>query len=156
MAPVKPEESTLQGKLQQFELTCRSKNIKITHQRREIFLFMASSGKHPSAEEIYKSIKVRLPMVSLDTVYRTLATFEKAGIISRVHALEDRVRFDANCNLHHHLICISCRGIVDFYWPAFDLIQLPTEANEWGTIKAKQVEIRGVCAKCSKRRGSKH
>ena len=151
-----PEDSTLQEKLKQFELTCKSKNIKITHQRREIFLLMASSKNHPSVEEIYKSIKIALPMISLDTVYRTLTTFEKAGIISRVHALDDRVRFDANLKIHHHLICTNCRGIVDFYWPAFDSIKLPPETNEWGAIQVKQVEIRGICTKCSKRRGSKY
>jgi Fur family peroxide stress response transcriptional regulator len=153
---VKSENNTLQEKLKQFEFTCRSKHIKITHQRREIFLLLASSNNHPSAEEIYKRIKIALPMISLDTVYRTLTTFEKAGIISRVQALDDRVRFDANLKLHHHLICSGCRRVVDFYWPAFDSIPLPPETDAWGTIKVKQVEIRGICTKCSKRRGSKH
>jgi Fur family peroxide stress response transcriptional regulator len=151
---MKPKKSSLQEKLKQFEGSCRLQNIKITHQRREIFLLMASSETHPSAEEIYKRIKTKLPMISLDTVYRTLTTFEKAGIISRVQAFDNRVRFDANRNLHHHLICTSCKGIVDFYWPAFDSIQLPPDTNRWGTIKVKQVELRGICTKCSKRRGS--
>ena len=151
---MKQENNTLQEKLEQFECTCRSNGIKITHQRREIFILMASSQDHPSAEAIYKRIKFKLPMISLDTVYRTLTTFENAGIISRVQALDDRVRFDANLNLHHHLICTRCKGVVDFYWPAFDSIQLPPETIRWGTIKVKQAELRGGCAKCSKRKGS--
>jgi Fur family peroxide stress response transcriptional regulator len=149
---MKPPKNSLQEKLKQFERFCRLKNIKITHQRREIFILMTSLAIHPSAEEIFKRIKTKLPMISLDTVYRTLTTFEKAGIISRVQAFDDRIRFDANLQPHHHLICTKCKGIVDFYWPAFDSIQLPPDTNRWGTIKLKQVELRGGCIKCSKRR----
>lgn len=142
-------DAILKEKIEQFERACRSNSIKITHQRREIFLLMAAAQSHPSAEVIYRHIKTRLPMISLDTVYRTLALFERIGIISRVQILDDRGRFDANPLPHHHLICSRCKGITDFYWPAIDSMQLPPETKRWGAIETKQLELRGICADCS-------
>jgi len=131
-----------------FEKICRDNGLKLTHQRIEIFRALASSAEHPSAERIYKRLLPNFATISLDTVYRTLLTFEKLGLVSRVQALDDRGRFDANLAPHHHIICTKCKNIMDFYWPTFDEIQLPLETKRWGRIKFKQVELRGVCDSC--------
>ena len=126
----------------------REAGLKLTHQRLEIYREVTEASDHPSAEDIYRRVRPRLPTVSLDTVYRTLLTFEKLGIISRVQALDDRGRFDANLAPHHHMICTTCKIIMDFYWPSFDEIQPPPETKKWGRIKFRQAELRGVCEKC--------
>ena len=138
----------LRKKIKTFEQVCRDSGIKLTHQRMEIFREIAASTAHPSAEEIHKRLKSKLPMISLDTVYRTLAAFEKFCVIRRVHVLDDRGRFDTNLTPHHHLVCMKCKAIQDFYWPTFDEIQLPFETKKWGQVNSKQVELRGICDNC--------
>ncbi len=141
----------LQEKLKKFEQLCRENGIKITHQRMEIFREIASSSDHPSVEQMYNNLKPKLPMISLDTLYRTLSTFETIGIISKVSVSDNRGRFDSNLVPHHHLVCTKCKGILDFYWPTLDKIKVPSETKKWGKILAKQVELRGICADCLKR-----
>jgi len=145
---MKDNNPGLEKSLIDFEKICRDHGLKLTHQRMEIFRELASSSEHPSAEKIYKRLLSKFPTISLDTVYRTLFTFEKIGVISRVQALDDRGRFDANLTHHHHMVCTTCKSIMDFYWPTFDKIQLPLETKKWGRIKSKQVELRGVCDNC--------
>jgi len=145
------KKHTLREKIEAFEHVCRDKGIKLTHQRMEIFREIVNSAAHPSAEEIHKRLKLKLPMISLDTIYRTLSAFEKFGIITRVQVLYDKGRFDTNLTPHHHLICTQCKGILDFYWPTFDKIKVPSETKKWGKILAKQVELRGICESCLKR-----
>jgi len=142
------KKHTLREKIEAFEHVCRDKGIKLTHQRMEIFREIAHSVTHPSAEEIHKRLKSKLPMISLDTVYRTLSTFETIGIISKVSVLVNKVRFDSNLIPHHHLVCTKCKGILDFYWPTFYKIKVPSETKKWGKILAKQVELRGICESC--------
>jgi Fur family peroxide stress response transcriptional regulator len=132
-----------------FEKICRDNGLKLTHQRIEILRVLASHEEHPSAEKIYKRLISKFPTISLDTVYRTLLTFEKLGIISRVQVLDDRGRFDANLDLHHHMICTKCKSITDFYWPTFDDTELPPEIKTWGRGKSRQGEVRGVCDSCT-------
>lgn len=135
-----------------FKRVCSDWGIKVTPQRLEIFFEISRSRDHPSAEDLYDRVKTRLPTISLDTVYRTLATFERCGIVMKVQFLEDRLRFDPNMQTHHHLFCTDCRNIVDFSWPDLDKAPLPREVTEWGRPESRQVSIRGVCRACSKKR----
>ena len=139
------------AKLKEFQQICKEKGIKLTHQRMEIFHEITISEEHPSAEEIHKRLKHRLPMISLDTVYRTLSILEQYGIIARVQVLDDRGRFDANLTPHHHLVCTECKSIQDFYWPVFNKMELPPETGQWGKINSTHVEIRGICENCMKK-----
>jgi Fur family peroxide stress response transcriptional regulator len=127
---------------------CKEKGLKLTHQRLEVYREIAAGGGHPCAEELYRRLHPRLPTLSLDTVYRTLMTFEKHGLIRRVEVLDDRARFDANLRNHHHLVCNRCRRAFDFYWPAVDQIETPKEVLDWGNIQSRHLELRGVCNKC--------
>ncbi len=127
---------------------CRQAGIKVTHQRLEIFREISSAKDHPSAEVLYERLKRRLPTISLDTVYRTLATFEGLGLIKKVHLLSDQTRFDPDTGVHHHFICARCRKIIDFDWPDFDAVRPPGQTGKFGRVLAQQAELLGICKEC--------
>jgi Fur family transcriptional regulator, peroxide stress response regulator len=135
-----------------FEQVCRSKDLRITHQRMEIFHELAKYPGHPTADNVFNRVRKRLKTISLDTVYRTILTFEKNGLIKRVQILDNIARFDINISVHHHLVCTQCKIIEDFYWPDFDQMNLPTTIDGWPKIFSRHVEIRGLCRDC----GIKH
>ncbi len=135
-------------RIESFRRVCRDQGLKVTPQRLEIFPEVISAHYHPSAEDIFKRVMHKLPMISLDIVYRTLTTFDQLGLIVRVHFLEDRTRFDPNTTPHRHLVCTRWKGVTDFDRPEIDAVGLPSEAMGWGHVNARHVQIRGVCAKC--------
>ena len=139
--------------LQVFEQACKSAGLKITHQRTEVFKELAKADDHPSAEIIYSRLKKNLPTLSIDTVYRTLSTLEKQGLISKVQTVESQARYEFNNEHHHHLICDKCHEIIDFDWQAFDDYPLPKELSNWGHIKEKKAILHGLCHKCSEKKG---
>jgi Fur family peroxide stress response transcriptional regulator len=149
MQPVSPAK--IESRVHQFEEACRERGLKVTPQRLEIFRVLASSSAHPSVEEVFEKIRKRMPTVSLDTVYRTLTTLSEAGMVSRVEVLDDRSRFDANIEHHHHFVCVRCKRVMDFYWPTFDHLTVPEEVQGLGRIEQPHVEVRGVCNACLKR-----
>ncbi len=142
-----PDQS-IEERIERFCELCRDNDLKVTHQRLEIYRALAMSTDHPSAEEVYQTIKEKLPTISFDTVYRTLSLFEKYGLIRRVHQLDDRNRFDSNLEIHHHFICVRCKTVDDFYWTDFDHLEFPVNGERWGMVHSKRVELRGVCKKC--------
>ena len=117
----------LQENLREFELACRKAGLKVTHQRLEIYRELAISTDHPSAEVLHRRLTQKIPMLSMDTVYRTLATFNLNGLIHKVETIESQACFEVICERHHHLICRQCRKIIDFYWPSIDEAELPDE-----------------------------
>ena len=85
----------IQKKLENFETACRESGLKVTHQRLEIFRELAAADDHPTAETLYNRLQKVMPTLSLDTVYRTLTTFEEHDLISRVQTTESHARFEA-------------------------------------------------------------
>jgi Fur family peroxide stress response transcriptional regulator len=141
-------KSLREKRIELFRKVCKEQGIKVTPQRLEIFLEVMDADDHPSAEDLFRRVRRRMPTITLDTVYRTLSTFDKQGLIAKVHLFEDKTRFDPNTNRHHHLVCTKCRSVMDFYWPAIDAVGLPPEAAGWGKAESKHVQVRGLCSKC--------
>lgn len=135
-------------RVREFVETCRREGIKATHQRTEIVRELAGSDAHPDAETVYRAVRQRIPAISLDTVYRTLRLLEEKGVICRVGSIQDRARFDANIDRHHHFICSECGRVVDFSSSALDDVRAPAEVDEVGSVDDVYVEFRGRCKDC--------
>ena len=127
---------------------CKQHRIKVTPQRMEVFLEIIEATDHPSAEQVYERVRTRLPTISLDTVYRTLSTYDRIGLISKVYFVDDKTRFDPNTMHHHHLVCTICKDVMDFQWPELDEARLPPETESWGEPSTKLLQIMGICSNC--------
>jgi len=139
-------------RIQAFVRTCRRQGMKVTHQRLEIVRELATSGEHPDAETVYQAVCRRVPSISRDTVYRTLATLEVEGLIRKVSPLVEKARYDANTDHHHHFICTVCGLVRDFYSEDLDSLAIPKSVEALGQIESAQVEVRGICSACTHRR----
>lgn len=129
---------------------CEEAGIKLTHQRLEIFKELMSTKDHPSAEQVHKRLQERMPTIAIDTVYRTLTTFDELGIIKKLNLANERTLFDTNLTVHHHFVCSRCKKVEDFYWPDFDEEVLPEVAASMGTVQSRHLELHGVCNECMK------
>lgn len=134
--------------MEAFEEACRAAGLKLTHQRLEIYRELARATDHPSAETLHRRLHVTMPTLSLDTVYRTLTTFVQRHLIKKVETVDSQAHYEAQMIQHHHLICDTCKEIMDFQWSAFDASTIPEDVEQWGSIKNKSVTIYGTCRKC--------
>lgn len=139
----------IQEQLAHFENICRSSGLKVTHQRMEVYRELITSQDHPAAETLYKRLEKRLPTLSLDTVYRTLATFEAHKLVQRIETKESQARYEAITTKHHHHICDECGMVTDFYWHSFDSLALPGTLEKIGTVDRADVVIHGRCTACT-------
>ncbi len=146
--------SEIDRRTEEFAETCRALGLKLTHQRLTIFRELAGSTEHPDAETIYQSVSRRVSNISRDTVYRTLAALESHGLIQRTETLGGPTRYDARGEHHHHFICTSCGRIFDFFSAALDDLPIPDEVRTLGEIDQAQVQVRGLCAACARRKRS--
>ena len=141
-------QHSLREQLSAFQDACRQASLRVTPQRLEIFAELAKASDHPSAEALHQRLLVKMPTLSLDTVYRTLGTFAGHGLINRVDTIESQARFEVAQLLHHHLICRQCKGIMDFQWQFIDQAALPAAVKSWGRIERKNVVAYGICHAC--------
>ena len=126
----------------------REVGLRLTHQRLEIVRVIAADETHPDVETVFRAVRKRVPTISLDTVYRTLATLVERGLISRVLFTPGPARYDANSARHHHFVCTQCGLIRDVEDADLDAIQPTAEVARIGRPDAVSVQFRGVCAAC--------
>jgi len=151
---VKVSEKEIKERISRFDEVCRQSGAKLTHQRMEIFREVAQTGEHPDADRVFRGVRKRMPMVSMDTVYRTLWWLKDLGLITTLGPPRERARFDANLSRHHHFVCVHCGLTLDFYSDKFDKLVLPDSIQSVGYVKTTQVEVKGVCLDCASKERS--
>jgi len=129
----------------------RSSGLRLTHQRLEVAREIAGDDTHPDVESIYRHVRERVPTISLDTVYRTVAVLAELGLVGRVNATAGATRYDANLARHHHFVCTRCGLIRDIYSVSLDSVEAPEEASALGTVESVRVQLSGVCKECRRK-----
>ncbi|ACV64247.1 ferric uptake regulator, Fur family [Desulfofarcimen acetoxidans DSM 771] len=120
--------------------------LRATPQRLAILKLLEGNITHPSAEELYNSIKPNFPSLSLTTVYNTLESLSGAGVIQEIGIDSERRRFDPNPKPHNHFLCNKCRKVFDLnvYLLSFSL---PQQVGEFW-VEGAAVHFFGLCSKC--------
>lgn len=95
--------------------TIRRSGLRATPQRIELLKLLRNTKSHPTAEALMQMANHEGFNLSTGTVYNTLDSFEKKGLISRVHGSNDVMRYDAETDFHVHLVDQSTEDIVDLF-----------------------------------------
>ncbi len=91
----------------------RVAGLRVTGPRVAILGFLAEDRTHPTAEQICVSLAKEHPSLSLSTVYATLETFARTGLIRRLHGGSGKVRVDGTAPDHDHALCRLCGSVFD-------------------------------------------
>lgn len=146
---VAPEE--VERRVAELSQALRGAGLRLTHQRLEVVREIAQSEEHPDVEKVYGAVRVRVPTISLDTVYRTLATLVDLGLVNRVIATAGPTRYDANTTRHHHFVCTRCGLIRDVVDRELDAVRAPDGTAALGSVESIEVQLRGVCIDCHRK-----
>ena len=103
---------------------------------------------HPTAEQLYETLRQDYPSLSLSTVYQTLDVFIRTGLCRRVSGAGDRLRVDGTPQDHDHAVCRLCGTIFDIDRQQFPLPSPPTQLPHGLTVTGIRLEYDVVCARC--------
>jgi Fur family iron response transcriptional regulator len=119
----------------------RAHGIQPSAQRLAVADYVLGTDAHPSAEEVLRAAKARLPMISRATVYNTLNLFTQKGLVRELVLAEGRSVFDCNLELHHHFIDDATGAIHDVPWDALRVSRVTELAGY--EVKEYMVVLRG-------------
>ena len=126
----------------------KDQNISVTPQRVEILKNILERQDHPSADNIFQEVRRSLPMISFNTVYKTLETFCQLGLIKKVNPLHEVARYDGNTTPHSHLICLQCHKVEDLWWDWPAELPLPKPGDTGFQIHSAIIQFFGLCRDC--------
>ena len=128
-------------------------NLRMTRQRRVILEELRKVNTHQSADEVYESVRKRLPRISLGTVYRNLEILSESGDIQKLEPGCSLKRFDGNPSEHCHIRCVRCGRIADAPMiPDLEIDLGRVNTTEFEII-GHRLEFLGVCPNCSDKPG---
>jgi Fur family transcriptional regulator, peroxide stress response regulator len=131
----------------------KQNGCRITPQRREILRILFNSSHHPKAEDIYQTLKARMPETSLATVYNTLNRLKELGLVDVLGTFgEESVRFDPIIDAHDHLYCLGCGRIIDIERRQ---TQSASDGQHSGfQVVREQTTFYGYCSDCRGKSGA--
>lgn len=120
-----------------------------TKQKDEILNNLKNRYDHPTATELFLSVRESIPNISIATLYRNLKSLSESNEIFSF-SIGDEVHYDANTNQHYHLHCRKCNRFYDL--PVIPLEELQNlvipEFN--GVIENYNLIFYGICENCVK------
>lgn len=123
--------------------------LSFTAARQQVFEILAANEPLTIAELAQRCV----PAIDRASVYRTIALFEKLGIVHRLqigwkYKLELSDAFQAH---HHHLTCLGCGTVTTLPEDIHVENQLVKLASQYGySALDHQLEIKGYCPRCQR------
>lgn len=108
---------------------------------------LATTDRHPTAEQVFEAVRSELPATSRGTVYRNLSKLVAVGRARIVHGHGRAARYDARLDPHDHFVCTRCRLVVDVERRREP--RLRREARVAGhRVEGRLLTYFGVCRTC--------
>jgi Fe2+ or Zn2+ uptake regulation protein len=118
-----------------------------TKQRETILKALQAESGHPDARHIYEQARLRMPRISLGTVYRDLKSLTAEGLISEICDGHES-RFDAMPGNHNHFHCVGCGRIVNLEEQQDGGLDDAAARQYHLKITHHQLDFFGLCPAC--------
>lgn len=120
-------------------------------QRDDLLSILKNSKTHPTAEELYEKVKLKIPNVSKGTVYRNLKDLANEDYIIKISMSDGPDRYDYIHKKHNHIICKHCGELKDFEYD-FDSQEARSSVLKQTGMETflEGVVVYGICEKCKK------
>jgi len=120
---------------------------RFTEQRAAVFRYLAHTDVHPTADEVFLSVRRDLPGISLATVYKSLETLVGCGLAVKLTYADNSARYDGRTDPHHHARCVVCDRVMDLTGDISDS-ELHSLGTSGFTVTGYRLELSGYCSEC--------
>ena len=132
----------------------RQHGQRLTAPRVAVLEALCADPGHQTADEVHARVAGDHADVALSTVYRTLESLCRLGLVQHVHVAEGPVRYHLSQEVlgghgHAHAQCTTCGRVLDL---PMDVLGDVTDrlAKTWGFhLDAGHVALSGTCDACA-------
>ena len=121
--------------------------MRYSKQRELVMQTVQNLCDHPTADDIYLTIRDDCPGLSLGTVYRNLNGLVEMGRVRRVSMPGMADRFDRTLTDHDHLYCTCCGRVEDVQLDKAPIEQAIASRPDL-SIQRYSLNLYGLCSAC--------
>jgi Fur family ferric uptake transcriptional regulator len=124
------------------------KPLRMTKQREAILQALRSLETHPTAQDVHDQVRLRVPHVSLGTVYRNLEILSAHGLIGKLELACHQRRYDGQLGMHYHVCCIRCGRVDDAPISPVAHLEGAVARVSGYEVLGHRLEFNGICPRC--------
>ncbi len=137
----------------------RESGLKATGSRSRILRVLSNAKKPLRIKDIYDRCQNPEEEMNMVTIYRTIETYIKKGLVHRVDFGEDAAYYELHDTKHHHhyITCTECKrhDCVDNCAYNHSEPDIQSQLPNYKTVTYHSVEYFGVCTACTEKIGDK-
>jgi Fe2+ or Zn2+ uptake regulation protein len=127
----------------------RERGVRVTTVRRAVIAVLAGEHAHQNADDLAVAVQAEHPDIHRSTIYRTLDSLEKLGVVDHVHLGHGRAVYHLAANPHHHLVCEECGKVVHAPADLFDPLAADVLDRYGFRVRPDHFAVLGRCAECA-------
>jgi Fur family transcriptional regulator, stress-responsive regulator len=130
------------------EVLLRRHGLQVTAQRLAV-LRAVSVQPHSTADDLYTVVRSEIGAISRQAVYDALAALTYERLLRRIQPAGSPARYEDRVgDNHHHLICRTCRRMVDVDCAVGDVPCLTASDDSGYEVDEAEVIYWGRCPEC--------
>lgn len=134
-----------------FRRYLREQGLPVTQQRELVAEVVFDSEGHLSVEDIEERLRARGEKIGKATIYRTLETLVKSGLVAEHDFGEGFKRYEHLFGLqpvHEHLVCTECGTVREIESPELARMQERLASEHDFEPARYRLQVYGICADC--------
>jgi Fur family peroxide stress response transcriptional regulator len=121
---------------------------RFTVQRAAVYDVLSGTTSHPTADDVFTSVRDGVPDISLATVYKALEAFVSCGVARKLSLGAGPARYDSRTDEHEHIRCLSCGRVQDIEGAGPpDWMEGLAELTRYDVV-GYRLELEGYCPDC--------
>lgn len=121
---------------------------RYTEQRAAVYRYLLSTESHPTADDVFTSVRSSIPDISLATVYKSLETLVGCGLAVKLTYGDGSARYDGRTDPHPHARCLSCDAVLDVPGRLDGAVLAGLGPPTGFAVQGYRLELVGHCEAC--------
>ncbi len=121
---------------------------RYTDQRAAVYRYLVQTDAHPTADDVFTTVRHDIPDISLATVYKSLETLVGCGLAVKLTYGDGSARYDGRTDPHHHARCLVCGSVRDVPGHLDHTALRTFNAGPGFSVEGYRLELIGYCASC--------
>jgi Fe2+ or Zn2+ uptake regulation protein len=122
---------------------------RFTEQRSAVYRYLLGTEAHPTADDVFTSVRAEIPDISLATVYKSLETLVGCGLAVKLTYGDGSARYDARTDPHPHARCLDCGAVIDVPGRLDGAALAGLGPLRGFSVESYRLELVGHCEHCS-------
>ncbi len=127
----------------------KGRGERLTTARYALLAVLASATEHLTADQLSIEVGRTNPAMHRATVYRTLETLRRLGIVEHTHLGHGPAVYHLAEDVHQHLVCEVCGWMVEAPATLFRSVERKLQRDFGFEMRPNHFAVVGRCRRCS-------